>query len=674
MMKKAGSFPFIIGILIISIFLMGTQSALGSSQIDVEVDGEIIKTDVSPYIDENSRTIVPARFVSEALGAEVEWYGDDCRVEIKKDSSVVKLWINERIGKIDGENAVLDTFAVLENSRTMVPMRFLAEALGFTVAWNEEQKNAVVCSAPQPEAAPIAGKASITANNVNVRTGPGTDFIAFTQLSEGITLELEAKHDDWYRLKLPDNQSGWIAEQLLEIEEEDEREEKQEEEEDEKAKEDKPLKDPEKKREETDEDIDTQKQEEIEKKDPALFRAASLRSALVMKGKVNVRSSPSRDSSIISTVKYGEWLEITDERKDWYKVNLPTGESGWIAGWLIAHRYDGEKQPASASNQQPGILDEWGPGGEPGGKDEDKNPYITGIEAAQKEDGILLTVSGNAPLDRPSAFKLNRPSRIVFDFPGYLYNTGEIAPLEVKQSPVEKFRAAQFEEDHVRIVVDLNDSASYDIETDKNAEEKVEITIKPVDTTDKTIVIDPGHGKIGDWGGTDPGAIGPSGVTERDVAMSISRYMGKTLLQDGFNVIFTRKGETALTLSERAEVANESGADIFVSIHANASPDPEVSGIMNFYYESDRDQEEKREKLASFVHKKMVELLERPDRNVRSANFSVLRNSEVPAVLVETAFISNPEEENLLATPEFRQLAAEAVTRGIKDFFAWKDN
>jgi N-acetylmuramoyl-L-alanine amidase len=99
----------------------------------------------------------------------------------------------------------------------------------------------------------------------------------------------------------------------------------------------------------------------------------------------------------------------------------------------------------------------------------------------------------------------------------------------------------------------------------------------PSNVTGKSVVIDPGHGMTHLWDGSDPGAIGPSGVVERDVVMKISLMLGDLLLKEGFTVIFTRHGDTSLTLSERANTACAANADLLVSVHANASTNPLLS-------------------------------------------------------------------------------------------------
>ncbi|KKM11982.1 hypothetical protein SY88_06120 [Clostridiales bacterium PH28_bin88] len=196
--------------------------------------------------------------------------------------------------------------------------------------------------------------------------------------------------------------------------------------------------------------------------------------------------------------------------------------------------------------------------------------------------------------------------------------------------------------------------------------------MRPASLAGRTIVIDAGHGSLqpGDW--TDPGAIGPTGLKERDVVLDIAWRVSEKLLAEGATVIMTRTGDTNLTLPERSAVANNNGADMLVSIHANASPTSSIAGTSTYYHApwgtEWETQVETRKRLARSIQAELLQKLQRQDQGVREANFSVLRNSMVPSVLVETAFISNPEEERVLADPTFRDLAAEGIVSGIKRY------
>jgi len=185
----------------------------------------------------------------------------------------------------------------------------------------------------------------------------------------------------------------------------------------------------------------------------------------------------------------------------------------------------------------------------------------------------------------------------------------------------------------------------------------------------RTIVIDAGHG------GSDTGAIGPSGVLEKDVTLNIALDMANMLTANGANVVMTRTtdvdvyGPNATDKQELQARVNVSrgapNADIFVSIHCNAFSSPSAHGTATYYYgHSSRDSQ-----LAQMIQDEMVAATGLSDRGINHARFYVLRNSWVPATLVETAFISNYYEEGLLASLDTQHTMAVAICKGIGNYF-----
>jgi len=135
-------------------------------------------------------------------------------------------------------------------------------------------------------------------------------------------------------------------------------------------------------------------------------------------------------------------------------------------------------------------------------------------------------------------------------------------------------------------------------------------------------------------------------------------------------VILTRATDTDVGLRERAEIANKRGADVFVSIHSNASYKPDIGGTATYTLARDSSayQREERLYLAQLLQEELVAALGLRDIGVLQENFAVLKYTQMPAALVEIAFISNPFEEQLLADPGFQARAAAAIARGIVRF------
>jgi len=211
------------------------------------------------------------------------------------------------------------------------------------------------------------------------------------------------------------------------------------------------------------------------------------------------------------------------------------------------------------------------------------------------------------------------------------------------------------------------------------------------------IVIDPGHG------GHDTGTIGPTGLEEKGVVLDIALRLRKLLeARTDSQVVMTRSTDKFIPLEERTAIANEKGADLFVSIHANSSSDPEVRGIETYYLNFTTDPEalelaarenatsqesvhqlqslikkialsdkvEESQELARDVQKDLYKDMSRVshgihNRGVRKAPFVVLIGANMPSILAEVSFLSNPQSERLLRRESYRQKIAEALFQGI---------
>lgn len=220
-----------------------------------------------------------------------------------------------------------------------------------------------------------------------------------------------------------------------------------------------------------------------------------------------------------------------------------------------------------------------------------------------------------------------------------------------------------------------------------------------------TIVVDPGHG------GKDTGAIGKRGLKEKDVVLSISKRVARKLKDGmGAKVFLTRTKDQALTLEDRDAFAVSKKADLFLSIHANASPNRKMSGIETYYLNNATDKAAEKlalrenrsagkklsdvehilstmlqnydaaesELLAKDVQKALVRDIGKvykgvANRKVRSALFYVLVGAKCPAILVETSFISNPLEERRLNDPKYQEALAVAIAGGVKNYLSLSD-
>ncbi len=336
----------------------------------------------------------------------------------------------------------------------------------------------------------------------------------------------------------------------------------------------------------------------------------------------------------------------------------------------------------------------------------------------------------------------DQPPRLFLDISGSKLNRELMQPISINDGLLKAARAGQFDLNTVRVVLDIESIDSYKIfaledpyrividvsgekregESDqigqiisksdkafKPATAVVPVAKKPEPNPSlaqqlglgiKRIVVDPGHG------GHDPGAIGYGGMKEKDVVLDVGRRLRKILTEElGVEVIMTRDTDIFIPLEERTAIANTSGADLFVSLHCNASRNKKAGGIETYSLNFATDEESmmlaarenatttknisdlqailndlmlnskvnESSKLARYVQSSLLDILfdngDRPkDRGVKQAPFYVLVGAQMPSILVEMSFITNKEEARKLSDEKFQRTVAESIADGVRKY------
>jgi N-acetylmuramoyl-L-alanine amidase len=214
------------------------------------------------------------------------------------------------------------------------------------------------------------------------------------------------------------------------------------------------------------------------------------------------------------------------------------------------------------------------------------------------------------------------------------------------------------------------------------------------------VVIDAGHG------GKDTGTVGPNGLMEKELVLDVALRLGKLIAQQlGAEVVYTRSTDTFIPLEERTRLANQQRADLFISVHANASAEPSATGVETYYFNLNSDKSgldvAMRENAASgsaisdlsdLLHRAVLqtkleesrEFAQRVqeslsanstrmnarahDRGVRRAPFVVLIGATMPSILAEIGFVSNPHDEKLMKRNDQREKIAEALLKGVTQY------
>lgn len=329
-------------------------------------------------------------------------------------------------------------------------------------------------------------------------------------------------------------------------------------------------------------------------------------------------------------------------------------------------------------------------------------------------------------LDQPVDYKiipLVAPDRLVIDLTDARLKAS-LKSIDLSDTPIAKIRHATRNKGDLRVVLDLKKSVqprSFLLKPSGDAGHRLVVDLNDVSKQkpepvaanepkaeakrDIVVAIDAGHG------GEDPGASGPSKVREKHVVLTIAKQLAEEINQQpGYRAVLVRTGDYYLQHKRRWEIARENRADLFMSIHADAFTDPRARGssvyalsrkgttsaMARFLADSENvdlagevslgDHEEMVQKTltdlvmtSSLVSSidvgeriigQMGSMTDLHSKRVELANFRVLKAPDIPSILIETGFISNPKEESKLTDKKHQQKLAKAITRGVVDYFA----
>jgi N-acetylmuramoyl-L-alanine amidase len=289
------------------------------------------------------------------------------------------------------------------------------------------------------------------------------------------------------------------------------------------------------------------------------------------------------------------------------------------------------------------------------------------------EDAVLVRLTGAAHLPRAVA-ALADPPRVYADLSHAVLeesyreesDAGAVREIRMAQQPAEPERPV------ARLVVEMREEQAYTVFSDRD---DLIIAVGPQpwalplseyqaaeQLKGKRIVVDPGHG------GEDIGAPAvfgppPRGPFEKDIVLDIGQRLAKLLAAEGAEVTMTREDDTYITLQERAALANRLRADAFISIHCDSCDNPNTLSGTSVYYDHAHSA-----RFAQLVQGELTAALGTRNKGVRNANFAVIRRTQGPGILVETAYINHEQDRARLIHPNFRERAARAIARGLIEF------
>jgi N-acetylmuramoyl-L-alanine amidase len=352
-----------------------------------------------------------------------------------------------------------------------------------------------------------------------------------------------------------------------------------------------------------------------------------------------------------------------------------------------------------------------------------KKTSVQKIRFTSYKSHTRVVVDLNGPVEF-TRNRLPKPDRLYFDLKNCSLSPKTESVLSIKDGILNAVRMSQFSSKTVRIVLDLDKLEKYSAfmledphrlvidayskegssPSKQKKKSRNKVLIKKRFQKIKTVVIDPGHG------GKDPGAIGPRGLREKDITLYVGEKLGKILKEKhGVKIVYTRNKDKFVPLNDRTEMANSNKADLFISIHTNASRQRNTRGIETYFLNwtnnteamrvaarenkisfkkmkkmqdelqmilqdlARKNKNEESMRLAHSVQNAMVNTLKKDyrhveDLGVKYALFYVLVGAEMPSILVEISFISNREEEKMLSRASYKNRIAEAIARGINAY------
>ncbi len=250
------------------------------------------------------------------------------------------------------------------------------------------------------------------------------------------------------------------------------------------------------------------------------------------------------------------------------------------------------------------------------------------------------------------------PNRLIVDIYGAVSNTNWIT-LHRTLKEVKNVQYQQVASDIFRVIIDLKHPQAwgYGISYQGNSLViKIKRQPEKLKLKHLTIAVDAGHG------GTNKGTIGKSGIPEKDITLQIAKLLQKELQKKGATVVMTREEDVTVDNSVRVKKLRESQPDLLVSVHVNSAGRAEVQGTSTYYrHVAFRP-------LSQALYEEVLELGLKEFGNIGGFNFALNAPTEFPNALVETAFSSNPEDEQKLINPEFQEDMAEQIRKGLERF------
>lgn len=481
---------------------------------------------------------------------------------------------------------------------------------------------------PAGNTAEASERVSVTVDALNFRLGPGTQYWSMGLLSRGAGLTVLAVENGWFLARLSDGRTGWVAGGFT--------------------------------------------------SNPSARGSVSLDgigTARVTASSLNIRNGPGTNYLNFDRLPSGTEATVLAEENGWLLIRLSYGSTGWVSAAFtsgFSGGGGGSINPSDVTVTVSGLNLRLGPGTQywsraslPAGT----NLTVMAVQdrwfLVRLSDGSTgwvagwLTSNSNAAgsisMDGTRTIWVNTPSLNIRTGPGTNYMNFDRLTTGTE--------ARVLAEESGWLLVRLSHGSTGWISSAFTSNTRVQPPAGGGDGSlrGRIICLDPGHG------GSNPGAVGITGLWESRVNFNVSQKVANILRSQGATVVMTRNGDYDVSLAGRVNRAHNAGAHIFVSIHANWHPDPNIRGTETYYnsiYQGAASQ-----RLASLIQQEMVSHSGLRNIGTKHGTFYVIRNPRMPSALTEIAFLSNRQDEALLRQEWFLDGQARAIARGITRYF-----
>lgn len=675
--------------------------------ITLYVNNQKIETKVMSPVQINGRVLVPAREVFEAMGAKVDWNAEEKRVIINYKNNNITLKVNDIKVSLNGEIVELDVPAKIINDKIMIPLRFVSEKLGFDVVWNNEAKSVWISEKKVDEPADNVtpstgqvynGKPNVHSINLPSETHSETQVTGVsTTESNGVTTvsikangPLSQANVSFLMGKVVidvDNSKSKLASSIT------------------------PDSNSYITRIRTSQFTTDTTRIVLDLKSGALVDASFTadRKEITLKlskqnmEQIKVTQGSSSDEIYFKGIAYAQaqvMLSLDGKEIHFILPNTTLNQSfQWkdlksnyitsMSAKNVGNNVEGTvilNTPVdyTVKNSETGTTLVIAPNKEseipptepiePPKPVEPSNPEVPPTEDAEEgledglEDGLSYVLKGNPTLylsnikglskNKISVMDYYRDKKIVLDLGDDYSKELKNQTLNINDSKIESIVVST--DTTTKLIVHTKTVYTYNM-YDSNDQVKIEL-VKPREKYEKIVILDPGHG------GTDSGAVA-NGLTEKGINFNQAMALYK-LLQDDPNikVYITRETDIYPTLSNRTSLANDIDGHLFISVHNNSSSATTTKGTETLYYPSSTDPRSKQ--IAQLVQNNIIKNCNMVNRGIKPrADLHVLRKTTMPAVLIETGFITNASEATLINSPVFINQWAQAVYSAVIESF-----